>query len=36
MAQKPENAGFFKPQYLIKNLRYEVEILDMVRDPRKY
>ena len=24
-----QNAGFFKPQYLTENLRYEVEFLDM-------
>ena len=30
------NAGFFKPQYLTKNLRYEVEFLDMIRGPRKH
>ena len=31
-----QNAGFFKPQYLTKNLRYEVEFLDMIRGPRKH
>ena len=31
-----QNAGFFKPQYLTKNLRYEVEFLDMIKGPRKY
>ena len=36
MIQKPQNAGFFKPQYLTKNLRYEVEFLDMIRGPRKH
>ena len=35
MIQKPQNAGFFKLQYLTKNLRYEVEFLDMARGPRK-
>ena len=29
------NTGFFKPQHLRKNLRYEVEFLDMNRGPRK-
>ena len=29
-----QNAGFFKPQYLTKNMRYEVELLDMIRGPR--
>ena len=36
MIQKPQNAGFFKPQYLTKNLRYEVEFLDMIRGARKH
>ena len=31
-----QNAGFFKPQYLTKNLRYEVEFLDMIKGPRKH
>ena len=31
-----QNTGFFKPQYLRKNLRYEVEFLDMIRGPRKH
>ena len=31
-----QNAGFFKPEYLTKNLRYEVESLDMIKGPRKY
>ena len=30
-----QNAGCFKLQYLTKNLRYEVEFLDMARGPRK-
>ena len=30
-----QNTGFFKPQYLRKNLRYEVEFLDRIRGPRK-
>ena len=37
MDQKPQNnqnAGFFKPYYLTKNLRYEVEFLDMIKSPR--
>ena len=34
MIQKPQNAGFFKPQYLTKNLMYEVEFLDM-KMPKK-
>ena len=36
MIQKPQNAGFFKPQYLTKNVRYEVGFLDMIRGPRKH
>ena len=39
MIQKPENAGFFKPQYLTKKLRHKVEFLDMiiyVRESTKY
>ena len=32
--QTNQNAGFFKPQYLTKNVRYEVELLDMIRGPR--
>ena len=36
MIQKPQNAGFFKPQYFTKNVRYEVEFLDMIRGPKKY
>ena len=36
MIQKPQNAGFFKLQYLTKNLRYEVEFLDMTRGLRKH
>ena len=31
-----KNAEFFKPQDLTKNLRYEVELLDMIRGPRKH
>ena len=31
-----QNAVFFKLQYLTKNLRCEVEFLDMARGPRKY
>ena len=31
-----QNAGFFKPQYLTKNLRYEIEFLDMIKGPRKH
>ena len=31
-----QNVGFFKPQYLTKSLRYEVEFLDMIKGPRKY
>ena len=31
-----QNAGFFKPQYLTKNLSYEVEFLDMIKGPRKH
>ena len=31
-----QNTGFFKSQYLRKNLRYEVEFLDMIRGPRKH
>ena len=31
-----QNAGFFKLQYLTKNLRYEVKFLDMTRGPRKH
>ena len=31
-----QKAGFFKPEYLTKNLRYEVESLDMIKGPRKY
>ena len=33
---KPQNAGFFKSQYLTKNLRYEAEFLDMIRGPIKH
>ena len=36
MVQKPQNVGLFKPQYLTKNLRDEVEFLDMTRGPRKH
>ena len=36
MIQKPQNAGFFKPEYLTKKLRYKVEFLDMIRGPRKH
>ena len=36
MVQKPQNEGFFKPQYLTKNLSYEVEFLDMIRGARKH
>ena len=38
MVQKPKKnqiAGFFKLQYLTKNLRCEVEFFDMTRGPRK-
>ena len=31
-----QKTGFFKPEYLTKNLRYEVESLDMIKGPRKY
>ena len=31
-----QNAGFFKPQYLTKNLTYEVEFLVMIRGPKKH
>ena len=31
-----KNIGFFKPQYLRKKLRYEVEFLDMIRGSRKH
>ena len=31
-----QNAGFFKPQYLTKNLKYQVELLDMISGPRKH
>ena len=34
--QTNKNARFFKPQYLKKILRYEVELLDMIRSPRKH
>ena len=34
--KKRHNAGFFKPQYLTKNLRYEIEFLDMIKGPRKH
>ena len=34
--KKRHNAGFFKPQYLTKNLRYEIEFLDMIRGPKKH
>ena len=33
---KNQNAGFCKLQYLTKNLRFEVEFLDMTRGPRKH
>ena len=33
---KTQNKGIFKPQYLTKNLRYEVEFLDMIRGARKH
>ena len=36
MIQKPQSAGFFKPQYFTKNLRYKVEFLDIIRGPRKH
>ena len=38
MVQKPKKnqiAGFFKLQYLTKNLRREVDFFDMTRGPRK-
>ena len=31
-----QNVGFFKLQYLTKNLRYEAGFLDMTRGPRKH
>ena len=31
-----QNAGFFKLQYLTKNLRCEVEFFVMTRGPRKH
>ena len=31
-----QNAGFFKLQYLTKNLRSEVEFFVMTRGPRKH
>ena len=31
-----QNIGFFKPQYLRKNLSCEVEFLDMIRGPKKH
>ena len=31
-----QNAGFFKLQYLTKNLKYQVEFLDMISGPRKH
>ena len=30
------NAGFIKPQYRTKNLRYEVEFLDMIKGLKKH
>ena len=39
MDQKPQNnqnAGFFKPYYLTKNLMYKVEFFDMINSPRKH
>ena len=36
MIQKPQNLGLFNPQYLTKNLRYEVEVLDMIRGPKEH
>ena len=38
-SKKPENKSdcrMFKVQYLTKNLRYEVEFLDMTRGLRKH
>ena len=34
--KRNQNTGFFKPQYHRKNLRCEVEFLDMIRGPRKH
>ena len=34
--KRNQNTGFFKPQYLRKNLRYEVECLDMIRGLKKH
>ena len=31
MVQKPQNAGFFKTQYLTKNLSYKVEFLESTK-----
>ena len=31
-----QKAGFFKLQYLTKNLRYEIKFLDMTRGPTKH
>ena len=36
MVQEPQNPGFFKSQYVRKNLRYEVEFSDMIRGPKKH
>ena len=34
--QTNKNGGFLIPQYLRKNLGYEVEFLDMIKGPRKH
>ena len=34
--QNNQNAGFFKPHYLAKNLSYETEFLSMIKSPRKH